>query len=170
MQTTHWPFPFAECLSSHIRTSLRLCRSLFPGNGNLKGRDNGVEKARQKQPIVSRDKARARNPARPALFARHREISVCMGLRGGVGRTRTSNQAIMRATLLDSARRRCRSVRRPRDQLRLGVKVRRVRPNCYPPGHASESRSKFLDQVVDLFGGRTRTRTLDSLIKSQVKP
>ena len=29
------------------------------------------------------------------LFVRHLEISVCMGLRGGAGRTRTSNQTII---------------------------------------------------------------------------
>jgi hypothetical protein len=44
---------------------------------------------------VSRDKGPARKPTNSALFARHREISVCMGLRGGVGRTRTSNQAVI---------------------------------------------------------------------------
>jgi hypothetical protein len=46
----------------------------------LRGRDDGVEKTRYIQPIVSRDKAPARNPANSALFARHREISVCIGL------------------------------------------------------------------------------------------
>jgi hypothetical protein len=69
------------------------CRSLFPGNGILRGRDSGVGKARHIQPIVSRDKGPARKPTNSALFALHPEISVGMGLRGGVGRTRTSNQA-----------------------------------------------------------------------------
>jgi hypothetical protein len=82
-----------------IRTSLRHCRSLFPGNGILRGRDSGVEKARHIQPIVSRDKAPVRKPTNSALFARHREISVCMGLRGGAGRTRTSNQTIISSWL-----------------------------------------------------------------------
>ena len=50
----------------------------------MEGRDSGVEKARHIQPIVSRDKAPARKPTNSALFARHREISVCMGLRGGL--------------------------------------------------------------------------------------
>jgi hypothetical protein len=76
-----------------IRTGLRQCRSPF--NGISGGRDNGVETARHIQPIVSRDKAPARKPASSVLFARHREISVCMGLRGGAGRTRTSNQTII---------------------------------------------------------------------------
>jgi hypothetical protein len=56
-----------------IRTSLRHCRSLFPGNGILRGRDSGVETARHIQLIVSRDKAPARKPTNSALFARHRE-------------------------------------------------------------------------------------------------
>ena len=34
-----------------IRTSLHHCRSLFPGNGILEGRDSGAEKARHIQPI-----------------------------------------------------------------------------------------------------------------------
>jgi len=42
-----------------------------------------------------RDKVSARKPTNWAPFARHREISVCMGLRGGAGRTRTSNQPII---------------------------------------------------------------------------
>jgi hypothetical protein len=39
--------------------------------------------------------ASKRIPTNTALFARHREISVCMGLRGGAGRTRTSHQLII---------------------------------------------------------------------------
>jgi len=75
--------------------SFRQCRSPFPGNGILRGRDNGVEKARHIQSIVSRDKTPARNAANSAPYARHREISVCRGLRGGPGRTRTANQTII---------------------------------------------------------------------------
>jgi hypothetical protein len=58
----------------------------------LRDRDNGVEKTRYIQPIVSRDKAPARNPANSALFTPNREISVCLRLRGGAGRTRTACQ------------------------------------------------------------------------------
>ena len=61
---------------------------LFPGNGILRGRDSGVKKARHIQPIVSRDKATLENPPNSALLARGREISVCIGLRGG-GRSRS---------------------------------------------------------------------------------
>jgi hypothetical protein len=82
-----------------VRTSLRRCRSLFPGNGILLGGDGCVKKARHIQPIVNRDKIPARKPANSALFARYREISVCMGLRGGAGRTRTSNQTIISRVL-----------------------------------------------------------------------
>jgi len=39
------------------RTSLRHCRSLFPGNGILRGRGTGLEKGRHIQPLVSRDNA-----------------------------------------------------------------------------------------------------------------
>jgi hypothetical protein len=78
-----------------IRTSLRHCRSLFPGNGILRDRDSSVEKAGHIQPIVNRDKGPERKPTNSALFARHRKISVCMGLRGGAERTRTSNQTII---------------------------------------------------------------------------
>jgi hypothetical protein len=53
--------------------------------------------ARHIQLIVSRDKVPPRNPANSGLFIGDREISVCMRLRGGAERTRTSNQAVMSA-------------------------------------------------------------------------
>jgi hypothetical protein len=84
-----------RCTISFSNEFLRHCRSLFPGNGILRRRDSGVEKARHVQLIVSRDKAPARKPTNSALFARHREISVCMRLRGGAERTRTANQTII---------------------------------------------------------------------------
>ena len=53
----------SETASSRpIRTSLGHCRSLFPGNGIVRGRDSGVEKARHIQSIVSRDKTPQENP------------------------------------------------------------------------------------------------------------
>ena len=39
---------------------------------------------------------RATNPANSGLIAEYREISVRTRMRGGLGRTRTSNQAVMR--------------------------------------------------------------------------
>ena len=82
-------------LTSPIRTSLRHFRSPFPGNGIL-----GAETAAPKRPVhiqrsSSRDKTPGRIAASWALFARHREISVCVGLGGGAGRTRTSSQTII---------------------------------------------------------------------------
>ena len=75
-----------------IRTSLRHCRSPFPGNGILRGRD----RRRRKGPLQSTDRQQRQSPAgkptNSALFARHRKISVCVGLFGGPGRTRTRNQ------------------------------------------------------------------------------
>jgi hypothetical protein len=47
-------FPFQK--------SLRYCRSLFPGNAIMRGRDKGVEKGRHIQPLVSRDKAPTQKP------------------------------------------------------------------------------------------------------------
>jgi hypothetical protein len=55
----------------------------------------GAETAATKRPVTAETKPPARKPTNSAPFARHREISVCMGLRGGVGRTRTSNQAVI---------------------------------------------------------------------------
>jgi hypothetical protein len=69
--------------------NLAICARMLvsvSGKRDLRGRDSGVEKSSYTQPIVSRDKASARKPASSALFARHREIPVCMGLRGGAGR------------------------------------------------------------------------------------
>jgi hypothetical protein len=70
---------------SIIRTSLRHYQFLFPENGILMGRDSGVEKVRHIQPIVNRDKVPVRKSTNPALFARHREVSVCMGCVVGPG-------------------------------------------------------------------------------------
>jgi hypothetical protein len=52
---------------------------------------------RQPQGDYGRDKGRATNPANRALVADGREISSKQGMRGGPGRTQTSNQAVMRA-------------------------------------------------------------------------
>jgi hypothetical protein len=48
---------------------------------------------------------RARIAASSGQFALNREISVCAGLRGGAGRTRTTNQTIISGQLLASNRR-----------------------------------------------------------------
>jgi hypothetical protein len=84
-----------RCCQSPIRTSLRNRLSLFPGKCVFGGRDNGAEKVRQIQPLVSRDKGAPRNPANLGLFVGDGEISVRSGLCGGAGRTRTSNQVVI---------------------------------------------------------------------------
>src|SRR5207302_3578950 len=64
----------------------------LPGNAILRGRDKGAETAPEIPSTHCRDKMRARIPASSGLFALNREISVCVRLRGGPGRTRTGNQ------------------------------------------------------------------------------
>jgi hypothetical protein len=81
--------------SSVFEPSLRQHRSPLSGNAILRGRDKGAETAPQIQLTDRRDKMRARIPAGAGQFAMNREISVCVRLRGGPGRTRTSNQAVM---------------------------------------------------------------------------
>jgi hypothetical protein len=68
------------------------------GNAILWGRDKGAETVPKIRSTASRDKMRARIPANSGLFAKNREISVCIGVRGGPGRTRTRNQSPCVAT------------------------------------------------------------------------
>jgi hypothetical protein len=67
----------------------------FPGNGI-----SGPEKNAQKPPAdcnaaVSEERTVARIPANSGLFVLFQEISGSIRLRGGPGRIRTSNQAVM---------------------------------------------------------------------------
>jgi hypothetical protein len=57
----------------------------------------GQRQRRRKGPShsIDRQKVPARKPTNSALFARHRKNSVCMRLRGGARRTRTSDQAVI---------------------------------------------------------------------------
>jgi hypothetical protein len=57
--------------------------------------NKGPERVPEIQLTDYRDKTRARIPVSSGLFAPHREISVCVRLRGGAGRTRTSNQTVI---------------------------------------------------------------------------
>ena len=50
-----------------------------------------------------RDPAPARKPVNSAVFAKSREISVRVRLRGGAERTRTPNQAVMKEASYSSA-------------------------------------------------------------------
>jgi hypothetical protein len=69
------------------------------GKRDFAGRDKGAETATDTQSPACRDKMRRRIPASSGLFAMNREISVCVRLRGGAGRTRTSNQTIISRVL-----------------------------------------------------------------------
>jgi hypothetical protein len=64
------------------------------GKPNLAGRDKGVETAQKLQGRNGRDVVQ-NNPANSAPVGENREISPKVGMRGGPGRTRTSNQAVM---------------------------------------------------------------------------
>jgi hypothetical protein len=90
----------ARCSAFHptdpaFEPSLYQHQSPPSGNAILQGRDKGPETAFAIQLTDYRDKMHARIAASSGLFALNREISVCAGLRGGVGRTRTSNQAVI---------------------------------------------------------------------------
>ena len=78
--------------------SLRQHQSPLPGNEILRGRDKATETASVIQSITCRDKMRPRIPPVRGYSRASREISVCVGLRGGAGRTRTSNQTIIAET------------------------------------------------------------------------
>ena len=87
--------------SAFLRSRRRIRTESLPaavsvsGKRNFTARDKGAEIARWIRLAVRRDQAPARKPADSGLFAKSREISVRLGLRGGPGRTRTSNQAVM---------------------------------------------------------------------------
>ena len=69
------------------------------GNAIFQGRDKGPETVPAIQSADCRDKMRAQIAANSGRFALNWEISVCAGLRGGAGRTRTSNQTIISSWL-----------------------------------------------------------------------
>jgi hypothetical protein len=90
----------ASCSAFHptdpaFEPCLHQRRSPPPGNAILRGRDKGPERPLEIQSTDCGDKIHARIAASSGLFATNREISVCARLRGGVGRTRTSNQAVI---------------------------------------------------------------------------
>jgi hypothetical protein len=64
--------------------------------GLIAGGDKSAGKAPKIRMPSCRDDAHTRKPAISGHFAMNREISVCVRLRGGAGRTRTSNQTIIR--------------------------------------------------------------------------
>ena len=66
------------------------------GKRNFQGKDKEAETALEIQGRRCRDKISLGNSANSGPIARFREISVRTRVRGGLGRTRTSNQAVMR--------------------------------------------------------------------------
>ena len=68
-----------------------------PPSGNVifQGRDKAPKTVPAIQSADCKDKMRAQIAANSGRFALNWEISVCAGLRGGAGRTRTSNQMVM---------------------------------------------------------------------------
>jgi len=65
------------------------------GKRNFEARDKGAEIALRSQCDHSQRPSAARETANSAVFAKSQEISVRLRLRGGPGRTRTSNQAVI---------------------------------------------------------------------------
>jgi hypothetical protein len=82
-------------IDSAFEPSLYQRQSPSSGNAIFQGRDKDPETGPAIQSADCRDKMRARIAASSGLFALNREISVCVRLRGGAGRTRTSNQTII---------------------------------------------------------------------------
>ena len=93
---------FEPCLfepKSRLRGNgiFREPKSRLPGKRNFQGRDKEAETAWKVQGPRCRDKASLNNPANSGLVSENQEISVSGRMRGGPGRTRTSNQAVMSA-------------------------------------------------------------------------
>jgi hypothetical protein len=76
-----------------FKPSLYQRQSPPSGNPIFQGRDKDPETAPAIQWADCRDKMRSRIAASSGRFALNREIPVCSGLRGGLGRTRTCNQS-----------------------------------------------------------------------------
>src|SRR5262245_65783327 len=82
-----------------MRTESLTAPSHAPGNGFWIARDRRPRTASEAVLLPCRDCKPALRPAKPRVFVKPREISVSVGLRGGAGRTRTSNQTIMNSML-----------------------------------------------------------------------
>jgi hypothetical protein len=74
------------------------------GKRNFQGRDKEAETALEIQGRRCRDKISLGNSANSGLIAGFREISVRTRMRGGAGRTRTPNQAVMKQVALRTIR------------------------------------------------------------------
>src|SRR6202045_3305083 len=71
-------------------------KSPLPGNGIFRPETNGPKRRRSSRRGDRGDKTYSQTPADSGLIAGFGEISVRTRMRGGPGRTRTSNQAVMR--------------------------------------------------------------------------
>ena len=89
--------------TSHSNRSLRTEVSVA-GKRNFQGRDKEAETALEIQGRRCRDKISLGNSANSGLIAGFREISVRTRMRGGAGRTRTPNQAVMKQVALRTIR------------------------------------------------------------------
>ena len=78
-----------------IRTKSFEPKSPLPGNGIFRLETNGPKRRRSSRRGDRGDKTYSQNPADSGLIAGFGEISFRTRMRGGPGRTRTSNQAIM---------------------------------------------------------------------------
>jgi hypothetical protein len=74
------------------------------GKRNFQGKDKEAETALEIQGRRCRDKISLGNSANSGLIAGFREISVRTRMRGGAGRTRTPNQAVMKQVALRTIR------------------------------------------------------------------
>ena len=90
----------ARCWASSLskrdsRTSLYLRRVSVAGKRNSEPRDNSAENACSVSLVSAETRTRAAEPANSGPFGSSQEISPNVGLPGGPGRTRTSNQTVM---------------------------------------------------------------------------
>ena len=93
----------AALTTSHSNRSLRT-EVYVAGKRNFQGRDKEAETALEIQGRRCRDKISLGNSANSGLIAGFGEISVCEKVRGGAGRTRTPNQAVMKQVALRTIR------------------------------------------------------------------
>ena len=92
-----------KCPLLRIRTeSLRTAVSVS-GKRELPARDKRAGKAAKIRMALGREDVHTRKPPNSGLFTMNREISVCVGLRGGAERTRTSNQTIISRDVLENS-------------------------------------------------------------------
>jgi hypothetical protein len=67
----------------------------FPGNAIFRPETRAPKRPLKAKCLIPETKRPEYKAAKRGHFAILQEISVCMGMRGGAGRTRTSNQAVM---------------------------------------------------------------------------